>query len=104
MIDIREANSKQEKKKFMMIPFDIYKGSPYWVSPLLLDMRHMFGIHTKFDALLGAKGKHPFYEYGTMQLYIAYKNGNVVGRIAAIQNDTKAIVIKSLITSNLSVA
>ena len=87
MIDIREANSKQDKKKFMMIPFDIYKGSPYWVSPLLLDMRHMFGIHTKFDALLGAKGKHPFYEYGTMQLYIAYKDGKVAGRIAAIQND-----------------
>ncbi len=87
MIEIREANSKQDKKTFMMIPFDIYKGSPYWVSPLLLDLRHMFGINTAFDALLGAKGKHPFYEYGIMQLYIAYRDGKIVGRIAAIQND-----------------
>jgi hypothetical protein len=30
--------------------------------------------------------KHPFYEYGTMQLFLAYKNEELVGRIAAITN------------------
>jgi GNAT superfamily N-acetyltransferase len=86
-IDIRQANSKAEKKAFMMLPFDIYKDNPYWVSPLLMDMRHMFGIHTFIDGLLGAKGDHPFYEYGQMQLYMAFKGGKAVGRIAAISND-----------------
>jgi GNAT superfamily N-acetyltransferase len=86
-LTIVTARSKAEKKAFMMLPFDIYKNNPYWVSPLLMDMRQMFGLNGVVDGLLGAKGKHPFYEYGQMQLYIAYRNGIAVGRIAAINND-----------------
>lgn len=86
-IKVVPANTKAEKKKFMMLPFDIYKDSPYWVSPLLMDMRHMFGLNTFVDGLLGAKGQHPFYEYGEMQLYMAFKDNKLVGRIAAIKND-----------------
>lgn len=85
-ITIRPANSKADKKAFMMLPFDIYKNNSYWVSPLLMDMRHMFGISTMTDRLAGIKGTHPFYEYGIMQLYLAYKGGKLVGRIAAIDN------------------
>ncbi len=87
-IKIKEANTKAEKKAFMMLPFEIYKDNKYWVSPLLLDLRHMFGLNGFIDGLLGAKGEHPFYEYGQMQLYLAYKENKLVGRIAAINNDT----------------
>lgn len=87
-IKITAANTKAEKKAFMMLPFDIYKDNKYWVSPLLLDLRHMFGLNGFIDGLLGAKGEHPFYEYGQMQLYLAYKENKLVGRIAAINNDT----------------
>lgn len=86
-INIVPANSKSQKKAFMMLPFDIYKNNKYWVAPLLTDMRYMFGLNGLFDAVLGNKGKHPFYEYGQMQLYLAYKNNKLVGRIAAINND-----------------
>lgn len=86
-IKIIEANSKAQKKEFISLPFKIYKNNPYWVSPLLLDLRHMFGLNGFIDGILGAKGKHPFYEYGQMQLYMAYKGGELVGRIAAINND-----------------
>ncbi|MFT5647553.1 MAG: hypothetical protein ACI976_002245, partial [Aureispira sp.] len=77
-LTIVPARSKAEKKAFMMLPFDIYKNNPYWVSPLLIDMRQMFGLNGVVDGLLGAKGKHPFYEYGQMQLYIAYREGIAV--------------------------
>ncbi|MCH2022384.1 MAG: hypothetical protein MK207_07875 [Saprospiraceae bacterium] len=87
-IQITEANTKAQKKAFMMLPFNIYKDNKYWVSPLLLDLRHMFGLNGFIDGLLGAKGKHPFYEYGQIQLYLAYKENKLVGRIAAINNDT----------------
>lgn len=86
-ITIVPARTKAEKKAFMMLPFDIYKNNPYWVSPLLVDMRHMFGLNGVVDGFLGAKGQHPFYEYGQIQLYIAYKGGKAVGRIAAINNE-----------------
>ena len=87
MIQIEAANTRAEIKKFMMFPFKLYKDNPYWVSPLLMDIRHVLGINTFVDGLLGAKGKHPFYSYGNMQLYVAKKNGEIVGRIAAISND-----------------
>ncbi|MCH2046834.1 MAG: hypothetical protein MK212_22150, partial [Saprospiraceae bacterium] len=86
-IKVIEANTKVQKKEFMMLPHKIYKDNPYWVSPLLLDMRHIFGLNGFVDGLLGAKGIHPFYEYGQMQLYMAYKDGELVGRIGAINND-----------------
>ena len=66
-IKIKEVKKKAEKKAFMMLPFDIYKDNEYWVSPLLLDLRHMFGLNGFIDGLLGAKGEHPFYEYGQIQ-------------------------------------
>ena len=86
-IKIVPANSKSQKKAFMMLPFDIYKNNKYWVSPLLTDMRYMFGLNGLFDSIIGNKGRHPFYEYGQMQLYLAYKDNRLVGRIAAINND-----------------
>lgn len=86
-LTIVPANTKAEKKAFMMLPFDIYKNNPYWVSPLLMDMRHIFGLNGFVDGLLGAKGQHPFYEYGQMQLFMAFKDGKAVGRIAAINNE-----------------
>lgn len=86
-INVYPAYTKYEKTAFMMLPFEIYKNNPYWVSPLLMDMRHLFGLNTFMDGLLGAKGRHPFYEYGQMQLFSAYKDSKLVGRIAAINND-----------------
>ncbi|MFK7799526.1 MAG: hypothetical protein AB8E82_18890 [Aureispira sp.] len=85
-ITIKTAQTKAEKKAFMMLPFEIYKQNPYWVSPLLMDMRHMFDISTLTDRMFGVKGKHPFYEYGQMQLFMAYRNGKAIGRIAAVNN------------------
>lgn len=85
-ITIKKAQTKAEKKAFMMLPFEIYKHSKYWVPPLLMDMRHMFDISTLADRALGVKGKHPFYEYGQIQLFMAYRDGKAVGRIAAINN------------------
>ncbi len=87
MIKIVAADSKADKHRFIHLPFKIYKDNPYWVSPLLMDMRQMFGVNTFLDGLLGAKGQHPFYDYGKIQLFLAYKNEELVGRIAAISND-----------------
>jgi len=86
MIKIIPANTRAAKKKFISVPFKIYKDNPYWVAPLSMDVRHILGINTFLDGLMGAKGKHPFYEYGHMQLFLAYKDNELVGRIAAINN------------------
>ena len=33
-VEIKEIKSKSEAKQFVSIPFDIYKGSKFWVPPL----------------------------------------------------------------------
>ena len=75
MISLKEAASKSEIKAFVKFPFELYKGSPYWVPPLISDE-----IDT-FD-----KEKNPAFKTARMWLFLAYKNNELVGRVAAIVN------------------
>ncbi len=76
MIQIVPVETPAQRKTFMMLPWKIYKNDPNWVPPLLMDLKKMFN-----------PAKHPFYEYGTMKLFLAYKNNELLGRIAAITNE-----------------
>ena len=75
MLKIVAVENAAQRKSFMRLPWKIYKDNPYWVPPLIMDLKKMF------DPL-----KHPFYEYGSMQPFLVYKNEELVGRIAAITN------------------
>ena len=35
MIEIKEVNDKDTLKAFVLFPFELYKGSRYWVPPLI---------------------------------------------------------------------
>ena len=37
MIEIKEVKSRKEMKKFVDLPFEVYKGNPYWVPTLKKD-------------------------------------------------------------------
>lgn len=74
MISIQPVQTKTDQKAFIKLPWKIYKNDEYWVPPLLMDMKTWFSP------------KHPFYEYGKMQFFIATMNDEIVGRIAAVDN------------------
>jgi GNAT superfamily N-acetyltransferase len=74
-IIIQPANTKAEKEAFIRFAWSIYANYPHWVPPLLMDMR-MKLINPKFS----------FNEFGTFQLYMAFRDGKPVGRIAAVEN------------------
>lgn len=74
MLQILPVQSRRDQKAFIHLPWVIYKDDPYWVPPLISEMKTWF------------KRNHPFYEYGEMQFFIAKMNTQVVGRIAAINN------------------
>lgn len=74
MITITPVQTKKEQKEFIDLLWTIYKDDKYWVPPLLLDAKNWFSK------------KHPFYEYGEMQCFLATINGETVGRIAAVNN------------------
>ena len=37
MINIKEAKTKKEIKKFVLFPFSLYKNNKYWVPPIIKD-------------------------------------------------------------------
>ncbi|MDH6354564.1 GNAT superfamily N-acetyltransferase [Dysgonomonas sp. PH5-45] len=76
-VKIVEANDKASKKKFVKFPINLYKDSPYYVPPLVLD--ELGTLDEK---------KNPAFDFCEQQLFLAYRDGKIVGRIAAIINRT----------------
>ncbi|MFV8270211.1 GTP cyclohydrolase [Flavobacterium sp. GT2N3] len=75
MITIKEAKTKKELTDFIKFPFSLYKNNKYWVPPIIADELETFD-----------KTKNPAFENAEAYFYIAYKNNEIVGRIAAIIN------------------
>jgi hypothetical protein len=71
-ITIRPVATKADRKAFVDLPFRLYKDNPNWVPPL------------KDEAMgLITPGKNPFFEHAVAQLFLAERDGKVVGRISA---------------------
>jgi hypothetical protein len=76
MITIEKINYPDKLKEFIDFPHELYAGDPNYVPELYVAQRDM----------LNPK-KHPFYEHSSLQMFLAYKDGKLVGRIAAIRNN-----------------
>ena len=70
-ISIKKVENKKDLKKFIMLPWKIYKGDENWVPPLIMDMKERFNPK-----------KNPYYEHADVELFIAERDGETVGRIA----------------------
>ena len=75
MIEIKEAISKKELKQFVKFPFKLYKNSKHWVPPIISEELKTFD-----------KSENPVFNDADARFFLAYKNGEIVGRIAAIVN------------------
>lgn len=75
-ITIKKVESKKDLNRFIKFPWKIYKGDPHWVPPLLLDVKKLLN-----------KKKNPFFLHSEADLFLAEKDGRIVGRIAAILNN-----------------
>lgn len=75
MISIREVTDPKELKSFILFPHSLYQGNPYWVPNLTLD---------ELNTL--RKDKNPAFEHCEAKYWLAYRDGQIVGRIAAILN------------------
>jgi hypothetical protein len=75
MINIKEAVTKKEMTEFVKFPFSLYKDNKYWVPPIIADEIESFD-----------RTKNPAFESAEAYFYLAYKNNQIVGRIAAIIN------------------
>ncbi|MFQ6109950.1 MAG: hypothetical protein ACE5L7_10415, partial [Candidatus Aminicenantales bacterium] len=72
-IHIEKVKTRSDLKSFIYFPWRVYRDDPNWVPPLVADIKEKLN-----------KKKNPFFEHAEMELFLAYRNTDVVGRIAAI--------------------
>ncbi|TWO32928.1 GTP cyclohydrolase [Seonamhaeicola sediminis] len=75
MITIKEVGSKKDLKAFVKFPFKLYRGSKYWTPPIISQELKTFD-----------KNENPVFNDAEARLFLAYKNNEIVGRVAAIIN------------------
>lgn len=77
MINIEkiDTSSKKQVRRFVRLPYKLYKDHPQWVPALFIDAEMQLNPE-----------KHPYYEHSDADFFIAVKDGEVVGRIAALEN------------------
>jgi GNAT superfamily N-acetyltransferase len=73
---IQRVISKKELQLFIDFPHELYRYDDHYVPELFIAQRDMLSWK-----------KHPFHEHSVVQLFLAYRNDTVVGRIAAINNN-----------------
>jgi hypothetical protein len=74
-VNIRQIDSKSDRKKFVKMPWLVYKNDPHWIPPLLLE---------RLETI--SKKKNPFFEHGEAALFLAERDGVAIGRITAHTN------------------
>lgn len=72
---IKTVSSRRDFKTFARFANKLYKGNKYYVPSMPFDDLNTFD-----------KEKNGAYEFSDAEFYLAYKNGEVVGRVAAIVN------------------
>lgn len=75
MVNIVKVENKRQLDLFIKFPFKLYKDNPNWIPPLISDEKFTLD-----------KNKNPAFEYCDAQLWLAYKDGELAGRIAGIIN------------------
>ena len=74
-ITIKEVTNSDELKKFVMFPHSLYKDSKYWVAPIIKEELEILNKET-----------NPVFNNATAHYFLAYIDGKIVGRIAALIN------------------
>ena len=74
-IEIKKVTNRKELKKFILFPYKLYKGCDNWVPALMGD---------EFDTF--DSQKNGAYDYCEADCFLAYKDNEIVGRVAAIIN------------------
>lgn len=76
-VQIVEVLTKKQLWKWVRFPNKLYKDNKWFVPFLEND---------EFDTFSGSKEKNPAYEFCETKLFLAYKEGKLVGRIAGLIN------------------
>src|SRR5512137_488497 len=74
-LQIKEITTIKDLKAFINFPFSLYSNNQYWVPNLISD-----------DLNTLRRDKNPAFETCEARYWLAYRDGNIIGRVAAILN------------------
>jgi GNAT superfamily N-acetyltransferase len=72
-ISVYPVSTPKDQKVFINVPWTIYEGDPNWVPPLKMAIKEQLSP------------KHPFYETGEAQCFLAKRDHDIIGRIMVIE-------------------
>ena len=75
MVTLKEVTTNADLKKFVKFPFDLYKGCSQWVPPIIKEELDSFN-----------RRKNPAFIDAEAWFFLAFKEGELVGRVAIIIN------------------
>jgi hypothetical protein len=73
---VRPVSGWRDRREFVELPYRLHSSSGVWVPPLRLE-RHIFLM----------RSQNAFFSHGDAQLFLAWRDGRVVGRISAQYDD-----------------
>jgi len=75
VITVRPVETRAQQKRFIRLPWRIYRDDPCWMPPLIMSQEELLGFRPC-----------PFYERSRSRSFLASRGGTDVGRITAIVN------------------
>lgn len=76
MVEIKEVTTRKQLRDFIKFTYRLYEDNPYFVPTIRSD---------EYQTL--KEDKNPAYDHCKTKLFLAYKDGEVVGKIAVIINE-----------------
>jgi GNAT superfamily N-acetyltransferase len=71
-VEVKALRSRPDLRRFITLPFRIYRDSPRWVPPLISERkRHL------------DRKRNPFFEHAEAEYFLAFRGSEPVGRISA---------------------
>ncbi len=71
-VAVAPVESTKQSREFLQFPERLYSGNPNWVCPLRIERRDFFD-----------PAKNPFFNNADVELFLARRAGQVVGRVSA---------------------
>jgi GNAT superfamily N-acetyltransferase len=74
-VEVSRVESPLEKDEFIRFQWKVYEADLHWVPPLMMERREFLD-----------PARNPFYDHADVALFVARRGGEVVGRIAAVED------------------
>jgi hypothetical protein len=76
MIKVQAVSTQADWNAFIDLPWKIYEGDKAWVPPLKMAVRDLLDV-----------AKNPFFKHASMHPVLAYRDGELAGRIVGVIDD-----------------